>query len=150
MPQSLAQIYLHIIFSTKYRKSILDDIISLELYPYLAGICKSLDCPPINVGGYYDHIHILCKFSKKITLIKLLEETKRVSSIWIKTKGQKFADFHWQNGYAAFSVNPAHIDVVAKYITNQKKHHKEVTFQDECRAFFKKYKVDYDEQYVWD
>lgn len=79
MPQSLVQIYLHIIFSTKYRRSVLDDTISKELYPYLAGICKSLECLPIKIGGFYDHIHVLCKFSKKITLINFLQEIKRVS-----------------------------------------------------------------------
>lgn len=150
MSQSLSQIYVHIIFSTKYRIKMIDDTIAPKLYGYLGGICKSLDSVPIKIGGYYDHIHILCKLSKKITVIKLLEEIKKSSSKWIKTKGDKYRTFYWQDGYAIFSVNPKKVDVVVNYITNQKEHHKKRTFQGECRLFFKNYKIDYDERYVWD
>jgi REP element-mobilizing transposase RayT len=95
-------------------------------------------------------VHILCKLSKKIALIKLLEEVKSHSSKWIKTKGSEFANFYWQDGYGAFSVNPSEVDVVIKYIENQKNHHKTKTFQDEYRQFLKKYQVEFDEKYVWD
>jgi hypothetical protein len=82
--------------------------------------------------------------------MKLLEELKKQSSKWIKTKGPQYAGFYWQDGYGIFSVNPAETDVVIKYINNQKEHHGKVTFQDEYRAFLKKYDVEYDERYVWD
>jgi putative transposase len=88
--------------------------------------------------------------SKKIALMKLLEEVKSHSSKWIKTKGDDFKNFYWQDGYGAFSVNPSEIDVVINYISNQKEHHAKITFQDEYRAFLKKYQVEYDERYVWD
>lgn len=80
----------------------------------------------------------------------LLEEVKKRSSKWIKTQGDAYHQFYWQNGYGAFSVNPSQLDVVIKYISNQHEHHKKVSFQDEYRAFLKKYKVDFDERYVWD
>jgi len=150
MSQSLTKIYIHQVFSTKHREHILTPDIQPELYNYLGGICNNLECYPIKIGGHTDHIHILSLFSKKITLIALLEEVKRSSSKWIKTKGEKFANFHWQNGYGAFSVNPAEVEVVSKYIEQQVEHHKKVTFQDEYRAFLKKYNVEYDERYVWD
>ena len=111
---------------------------------------KKYECHPIKVGGYTDHIHILCMLSKKITLMKLLEEVKSHSSKWMKTKGDDLKKFYWQNGYGAFSVNPAQVDTVINYIANQKEHHSKKTFQDEYRGFLKKYKVDYDERYVWD
>ena len=88
--------------------------------------------------------------SKKIALIKLLEEVKSYSSKWIKTKGEEYNNFYWQDGYGAFSVNPTEIEVVIKYINNQKEHHNHKTFQEEYRAFLKKYNVEYDERYVWD
>jgi putative transposase len=88
--------------------------------------------------------------SKKIALMKLLEEVKSHSSKWIKTKGDDFKNFYWQDGYGAFSVNPSEIDVVINYISTQKEHHAKITFQDEYRAFLKKYQVEYDERYVWD
>ncbi len=80
--------------------------------------------------------------------MKLLEEVKSHSSRWMKTKDTALKNFYWQNGYGAFSVNPSEIDKVIAYIENQKKHHKKKTFQDEYRAFLKKYKVEYDERYV--
>jgi REP element-mobilizing transposase RayT len=126
------------------------EAIESELHAYLGGICKKLDCQPIKVGGYNDHIHILCMLSKKITLIKLMEVLKSHSSKWIKTKGEDFKNFYWQDGYGAFSVNATEIDVVVSYIANQKEHHSKKTFQDEYKAFLKKYQVEYDERYVWD
>jgi hypothetical protein len=88
--------------------------------------------------------------SKKIALVKLLEEIKSHSSKWMKTQGEAFSNFYWQDGYGAFSVNPSEVDIVISYIANQKEHHSKKTFQEEYRAFLKKYLVEYDEQYVWD
>ena len=150
MSQSLSKIYVHIVFSTKNREQMISDEIKEELFNYLGGVCKNLECNPIQVGGYRDHIHILCLLSKKITLVKLLEEVKSASSKWIKTKGEKFSDFYWQSGYGAFSVNPTEIEVVTNYIRNQEEYHKVKSFQDEYRAFLKKYDVQYNEDYVWD
>ncbi len=150
MPQSLTRIFLHIIFSTKHRHRSIDETIENELFHYLGGVCRDLECRPIQVGGYADHVHILCGLSKKITVIKLLQEVKQNSSKWIKTKGDQYTGFHWQDGYAAVSVNPAELDAVAHYIRRQKEHHQKPSFQDECRVFFKEYGIEYDERYVWD
>lgn len=150
MGQSLVKNYIHIVFSTKYRQQIILPKYEDELHSYLGGICKKLDCQPIKVGGYTDHIHILCMLSKKIALMKLLEEVKSHSSKWMKTKDELLNNFYWQDGYGAFSVNPAEVDAVIAYIANQHEHHSKKTFQDEYRAFLKKYDVAYDERYVWD
>ena len=150
MGQSLVKNYIHIVFSTKYRQPLITDDIESELHAYLGGVCKKLECHPLKVGGYTDHIHILCMLSRKITLMKLLEEIKSHSSKWVKTKGDNFKDFYWQNGYGAFSVKPSEVDVVIRYIANQKEHHSKKTFQNEYKAYLKKYDVEFDERYVWD
>lgn len=150
MPQSLSKVYVHITFSTKKRQSLIKDDIQTILFEYIGGICKGMECNPIIVGGCNDHIHVLCLLSRKVTQMKLLEEIKKQSSKWIKTKSSNCSDFYWQNGYGIFSVNPSEIDVVVKYIQNQEEHHKKKTFQDEFRAFLKKYNIDFDERYVWD
>ncbi len=150
MPQSLSKVYVHITFSTKNRVNRIDDKIETPLFEYIGGVCKQMECNPIKVGGHENHIHILCLLSRKIAQMALLENIKKSSSKWIKTKGDEYSDFYWQDGYGIFSVNPTEIDVVKKYISNQKEHHKKRTFQDEFRAFLKKYNVDYDERYVWD
>jgi REP element-mobilizing transposase RayT len=150
MGQSLAKNYLHIVFSTKYREPLIHQPVEQELHAYLGGICKNFECHPIKIGGYTDHIHILCMLSKKIALMKLLEEVKSHSSKWMKTKGDDLKNFYWQDGYGAFSVSPRQVDTVINYIANQKVHHSKKNFQDEFRGFLKKYKVEYDERYVWD
>lgn len=150
MGQSLVKNCIHLVFSTKHRQSFINPPIELELHSYLGGICNQLGCQTIKVGGYNDHVHILCLLSKNIALAKLLEELKSHSSKWIKTKGVNYSNFYWQNGYGAFSVNPSEVDKVCTYIANQREHHKNKTFMEEYRAFLKKYQVDYDERYVWD
>ena len=150
MGQSLVKNYIHIIFSTKLRTPLIIESIENELYSYIGGICKQLECYTVKLGGYIDHIHILCMLSKKIPLMKLLEEIKAHSSKWIKTKDDTLKKFYWQNGYGAFSVNPYEVDKVIAYIENQKEHHRKKTFQEEYRAFLKKYDVEFDEKYVWD
>ncbi len=150
MGQSLAKLATHITFSTKHRQPFINPEIENELHAYISSVCNSLECTPIKVGGYTDHVHILCMLSKKIALTVLLEEVKKRSSKWIKTKGARFNDFFWQSGYAAFSVNPTDIEKVVAYIETQKDHHAQRTFQDELRMFLKKYEIEFDEKYVWD
>ena len=109
-----------------------------------------MECYPVKIGGYTDHIHILCMLSKKIALMKLMEELKSHSSKWIKTKDSSLMDFYWQDGYGAFSVDYRGVDKVSRYIANQHEHHNKQTFKDEYRGILKKHKVEYDERYVWE
>ena len=150
MPQSLSKVYVHIIFSTKNRQNLIDDRIENSLYEYLGGICKGLECNPLRVGGHKNHVHLLCLLSRKVAQMKLLEEIKKQSSKWIKTKGQAYSNFYWQDGYGIFSINPTETDKVIDYIQLQQEHHKHKSFQDEFIAFLKKYQVEYDERYMWD
>ena len=150
MPQSLILNYVHLVFSTKNREPLIIDRVENDLYNYLGGICIELDCKPIKIGGWYDHVHILNMLSKKITLITLLEELKSHSSKWIKTKDELLENFYWQRGYGAFSVTPSAVDGLIKYISNQKQHHTHQSFQTEYRTLLHKYHVDFDERFVWD
>ena len=151
MPQSLAQIYLHIIFSTKNRQPFLTDpIVRAELHAYLAGTCKNLDSPAVIIGGVADHVHILCRLSRTHAVAVLVRELKRESSKWCKEKSTDLADFYWQDGYGAFSVSPGHVEALKVYIANQEEHHRRETFQDEFRRVLRKYGLEWDERYVWD
>jgi putative transposase len=151
MSQSKAQIYLHIIFSTKGRAPFLKDKeFGARVHAYLARICHNQDSPSIIVGGVEDHVHILCRMSKNIAVKDLIRELKSDSSGWIKTQVPSLADFYWQGGYAAFSVSPSHVDGLREYIEDQENHHSHESFQDEFRRICKKYGVEIDERYVWD
>ena len=151
MPQSLAQIYLHIVFSTKDRRPTLQDAaIRDEMHNYLGGICNNVGCPILRVGGTADHVHLLCRFGRTITVADLVQKLKRESSKWVKAKSPSLFDFHWQSGYGAFSVSPAHVEASRTYIATQEEHHRVVTFQDEFRRLLKKYGMEWDERSVWD
>ena len=150
MGQSLVKNYMHIVFSTKHRQPIILPDIEGELHAYMGGNCNNLECQTIKIGGYTDLVHILCMLSKKIPLMKLLEEIKSHSSKWIKTKCHPYKTFYWQDGYGAFSVSPKNVDSVISYIANQHRHHDIQNFQDEYRGLLKEYRVEYDERYVWD
>jgi REP element-mobilizing transposase RayT len=151
MPQSLSRIYLHLVFSTKNRTPYLKDkALRGKLHAYLAGTCHNLESPSLLVGGVEDHVHILCRFSKNLSVAQLVRELKRESSKWIKTLSPDLRSFHWQQGYGAFSISPSHVEILKKYIANQEEHHRRVPFQDEFRRLLKKYGIEYDERYVWD
>jgi REP element-mobilizing transposase RayT len=150
MAQSLSNVLLHIVFSTKHRRLWIDEQIEEDLFAYVGGICRELKCPTLKVGGADDHIHIACSLARTITIAKLLEEIKSSSSKWIKTKDHRFEEFAWQNGYGAFSIGQSQLDALIRYIANQRIHHRTKSFQEEYRELLEKYGVDYDERYVWD
>jgi REP element-mobilizing transposase RayT len=149
MSQTLVKNYVHIVFSTKNRTPILDSSIREEVFKYIGGICKSQDCFPVIVGGYIDHIHILCVLSKNRSLAKLMEVVKSNSSKWIKTKGIKYKKFAWQEGYGAFSIHYNKLQVVVKYIENQETHHKKKQFKEEFEKFMQSSDIEFDPKYLW-
>ena len=149
MPQSLTNVFVHITFSTKYRKKLIDESIKDQLFNYLGGICKGQNCLPISVGGHQNHVHILCILSKMITQADLLMELKKSSSKWIKTQGHKYSNFYWQDGYAIFSVSPKGVDNVANYIRNQEEHHSNITIEEELLKLLRSYNIDFNEKYLW-
>jgi putative transposase len=151
MSQSLSQIYLHLVFSTKLRQPFLADRdFRFRAHSYLAGICNHQQCPAIKVGGVEDHVHILCRLAKTMDVATLVREIKRDSSKWVKEAQPQLLDFHWQTGYGAFSLSPSHVDDLTGYIDNQEEHHRKVSFQDEFRRLCRLYGVELDERYAWE
>jgi len=151
MSQSLSNIIVHLVFSTKDRHPFLADRPFRErLHAELGGTSKTLHCPPIIVGGVEDHIHLLGRQSRTIALSDWVKELKRVTSIWIKEQGPQFETFAWQSGYGAFSVSQSQLSNVIHYIQQQEVHHRKKDFKTEFREFLKRHEIEYDERYVWD
>ena len=151
MPQSLAKILIHSVFSTKERRPFLrDKALREELHKYLGGILNGRGCEPIIVGGVEDHVHVLSTLSRTSEPAELIKELKRGSSLWIKTRDRGLQDFAWQNGYGIFSIGFSQIEAVRNYIAQQEEHHRRSTFQEEFRALLKRYEMEFDERYVWD
>ncbi len=148
MPQSLANVLIHLVFSTKDRTPFLTREIREELFPYLGGLFRNIDCPVLQIGGVEDHVHILFRMSRTMTLAQVVEKAKSSTSKWLKTKGP--VNFSWQAGYGAFSVSQGHTDRVVAYIQGQEEHHRRRSFADELRQMFADEGIEYDERYVWD
>ena len=149
MTQSLSKLYIHATFHVKYNSVLLRKQDYADLYAYIGQVLKTQGCTPKQIGGVENHIHILCIMSKNIALAKLMEEVKRNSSRWIKTKDDYYKDFAWQGGYGCFSVSQSVVDRTRRYIQNQEQHHHGTTFEEEYLAFLKEYDVDYDEAYLF-
>jgi putative transposase len=106
--------------------------------------------PSARIGGWIDHVHVLCGLSRTVTVAELVEVLKRETSKWVKQRAVDLDTFHWQNGYGAFSVSQSIVDQVIEYIDRQPDHHGRMTFQDEFRAMCVKHHIQIDERYAWD
>ena len=148
MSQSFVQIYVYIVFHTKGNVKLIREEIENELFSYLGGILKNYKSNPLQIGGTSDHIHILCTLPKTIAPADLVEEIKKSSSKWIKTKGAHYNNFYWQDGYGGFSVSNSGVDRVKTYILNQNKHHEKVTFTDEYKNLLEAYGIPYEDRYL--
>ena len=149
MPQSLALVLVHIIFSTKNRIAFLQspDFRS-EVHAYLTATLRGLGCEALQVGGVGDHVHILAALSRRISLAELVKSLKTSSTKIVKDKGH--SHFGWQTGYGAFSVSQSAKESVICYIATQEIHHRKMTFQEEFRFLLEKHGIAFDERYAWD
>lgn len=151
MPQSLARVVLHVVFSTKHRVPFLrDPALRGRLHAYMAGVLQNLGCEPIVIGGVEDHVHLLCNLARTVSIAGLVEEVKKSPSKWMKEQGPAYADFFWQGGYGAFSVSESNVEQVRAYVAAQEEHHRKVSFQDEFRALCQRHGLALDERYAWD
>jgi REP element-mobilizing transposase RayT len=150
MSQSLANVVVHLVFSTKLRRQLLRDDERGQLHAYVTGILNNLDSPLIEINSVRDHVHVLFAQSKNRAPAKIVEQVKTASSAWIKTVNAWYADFAWQSGYGEFSVSPMHVEAVREYIRHQAAHHEREDFQTEYRRFCEKNVKPLDERYAWD
>jgi len=148
MSQTLTDLLVHIIFSTKNRRPLISEELGKELHAYVAGIVRNLNGRALIVNGVADHIHMLLEIPPSICTWDLVRSIKANSSRWIheRSRNRRFA---WQSGYGAFSVSRSNVDAVRRYIADQKAHHSKRRFEDEFLAFLKKHRVQYDENYIW-
>ena len=150
MPQSLAKIHLHLVFSTRNRERILADEDRPDLHAYMGGILKAMDCMPIEINSEPDHVHVLFMLGRTVAVSEVVAGLKKSATGWLRTRSPQYAGFHWQAGYGAFSVSQSAVETVRNYIRNQRNHHRGKTFEDEYRAMLEKHKIEFDERYVWE
>lgn len=150
MPQSLSRIYIHLVFSTKNRVPSIQKKDFNTIHSYLGGILNNIDCQVIRVGGTHDHIHLLFRLSRTKTISEVVRVLKSNSSHFIKTLGDDYKQFSWQDGYGSFSIGKSALNSAIRYIENQEEHHRIRNYQEELIEFLKIYDIDYDERYLWD
>jgi putative transposase len=150
VPQSLASVYLHVVFSTKGRAPLITPDLRSSLYPYLTAIALGNGTKFLDVGGMPDHVHLLVSFGREVTIADTVKTLKSGSSRWVHDTFPALRQFAWQSGYGSFSVGYPELAAVKAYIANQEEHHKVTTFQDEYRDFLRRYGLEWDERYVWD
>mgnify|MGYP000025204587 CR=1 FL=1 len=148
MPQSLSQVLVHLVFSTKHRQPFIMPDKRKALFAYLAGTLNQMKCPCIVVGGMPDHVHLMFAQARTLSMSEIVEELKKESSKW--AKAMIHAEFYWQNGYGVFSVSQSQSPKVKYYIEHQEDHHRVNTFQDEFRELLRMHELHWDEKYVWD
>ena len=152
MPQSVARVAIHLVFSTKLRKPWLRDPgLRVDLHKYMATIMRdNVDSPALIINSVEDHVHALFLLSRKVPLMRIVGETKTETSKWLKKQSDGTEDFAWQGGYGAFSVSESNIANVRGYIEDQEEHHRKMSFQDEFRLLCKRHNIELDERYAWD
>jgi putative transposase len=150
MPQSYVSLYTHFVFSTKHRRPIIVEEMQARLFEYIGGIVRSERGKLIAAGGMPDHVALLVSVPKEKSTSETMRDVKTNSSAWIHNTFDSLADFAWQAGYGAFSVGYSNLDVVKRYIANQKRHHLKRTFQEEFVEFLTRYDIEYDEKYLWE
>jgi REP element-mobilizing transposase RayT len=149
MGQTLVQLYIHIIFSTKNREPLIPQALDDALYAYIGGVIKEKGGFPILINGVADHVHLLTTLPKTVSISDYVRDIKANASWWLKTQDAVSNGFSWQSGYGAFSVSASQKNTVFRYVANQKEHHKKVSFQEEFLKFLKRYNIPYDERYIW-
>ncbi|HEX2878296.1 MAG TPA: IS200/IS605 family transposase [Polyangiaceae bacterium] len=150
MSHSLARIHVHLVFSTKRREMWIQDAVREALHRFMSGVLDKLDCPAVIINSVEDHVHVLFKLGRNVTLAKVVEDLKSASSKWFKTLEGVSAKFGWQNGYGAFAVSETNVDAVRRYILKQREHHKKRNFQMEYRTLLLQNGIALDDDHLWD
>jgi REP element-mobilizing transposase RayT len=150
MPQSLVNLLVHCVFSTKDRRKLISPELATRLYPYFGGIARELKMNLLAVGGMPDHVHLLFTLPSTLAISKAIQLLKGSSSKWIHDTFPEHQLFEWQRGYGAFSIGTNDIERTVAYIKNQSEHHQVRSFEQEYLLFVDRNEVAYDERYLFD
>ncbi len=149
MANTYHQIYLQTVFAVKYRKAVINKEWKSQLFGVIGNLINETSYKTIIVNGVEDHVHCFIGLKPVVSVSELMKTLKAKSSKYINDHSLTPARFEWQEGYGVFSYSQSGVDAVYKYILNQEAHHKKQTFRNEYIDFLKKFKVEYDEQYIF-
>lgn len=138
--------FFHLVWSTKNRIPYLEDARDETINSYISGIAKKEGAEILSIGGMPDHRHLLISMKPTETLARLVKCMKSISTKMIRKRDPEVSCFAWQPGYSVFTVSSSKIDVVKRYIQNQKEHHVDRNFEEECIRLLQKHNIEYDER----
>lgn len=149
MAHSYISIYVHCVFSTKYRQKLITPELQTRLWQYIGALARENKMKALAVGGVEDHVHLLLSLPPTLSISKAIQLIKGNSSRWVSDTFSEYRHFKWQEGYGAFSVSLSGIKRTIGYIRIQRQHHSKSIFQTEYISFLQKHDIDYDERYLW-
>ena len=150
MPNTYTQLYIQLIFAVKGRENLIKENFREEVEKYICGIVSSKDSKVLSIYSNPDHTHILIGINPSVSISDLARDIKANSSKWINAKKYSAKHFRWQEGFGAFSYSKSQIDRVAKYILNQKEHHKKRSFRKEYIEILDNLGIEYNDKYLFE
>ena len=150
MPGTFSQVYIQIVFAVKGRENLISRNWKEDLNKYISGIITNKEQKSIIVNGMPDHIHAFIGLNPSMRISDIARDMKNNSSGFINENRWVKGKFSWQEGYGAFSYSRSQVGRVYDYIFNQEKHHKIRTFREEYLELLKKFRIQYDERYLFE
>lgn len=148
MSDSYTNLLYHIVFSTKDRRPLITPEYETQLYDYVGGIVRGVGGISLALNGTEDHIHVLAKLRPDRALSDVLRDLKANATGWMHDVFPSLKHFSWQRGYGAFTVSQSNVAAVREYISQQKEHHRKISFRDEFIQFLRENGIDYDERFI--
>ncbi|HAB52295.1 MAG: hypothetical protein A2315_05450 [Ignavibacteria bacterium RIFOXYB2_FULL_35_12] len=133
-------LYTHFIFITLNRLPIILEKNRQRIEKYITGIVNNNDSKLYAIYANPEHVHILISRSPKLSEEDLATIITKSSSQFINENKLCIGRFSWQESASAFSVSKSDVNKVCKYILNQVRHHRKVSFAEEYDSFIKFYK----------
>lgn len=137
MPKTLNRVWVHAVWSTKYREPLIKRYFRGELNSFIKqqGVNWGIQIDTVN--SMPEHIHLLMKIPTTLNISEVLKLIKGASSKWVNDLYFPSQQFKWQEGYGVFSVSPKDLSMIRNYIYNQEVHHAKRSYQEEIKTLSK-------------
>ena len=135
MPYS--KILIHLVWTTKKRKPYLTNEIRQKIQGHILSNATKKGIYIDVINGHFDHMHCLISLGNDQTLSEVVRLLKGESSFWVNKQKLIRGKFAWQEEFYAMSVSESSRLKVIRYIKNQEKHHRKITFQEEDERIMK-------------
>jgi REP element-mobilizing transposase RayT len=146
MSHSKNKVWIHGVFSTKYRNPLIIKDLKTVVYENLHLQLKKSGCFLEAIGGIENHVHLLFLLNRSKSLSQVFQQAKGASAFDFNHQNIFVEPFHWQKGNGAFSVSESKVSSVVQYIQNQEEHHKKVGFDAEWRSLLEKHGLPHDDE----